>query len=54
MKEKKDIIDKCKELGNTILREISVYTTLMEMNNLTNEQFFLDFLDELNKLSVKY
>ena len=25
-----------------------------EMNNWTNEQWFLDFLDTLNKLSVKY
>lgn len=54
MEEKKDIIEQCKELGNTILCEISVYTTLMEMTNLTNEQFFLDFLDEINKLSIKY
>ena len=25
-----------------------------EENNLTNSQEFLDFLDEINKLSVKY
>lgn len=25
-----------------------------EMNNWTNEQWFLDWLDTLNKLSVKY
>lgn len=27
---------------------------LVEENNLTNEQWFLDYMDELNKLSVKY
>jgi hypothetical protein len=27
---------------------------LSEENSLTNEQWFLDALDEINKLSVKY
>ena len=27
---------------------------LVEENNLTNEQWFLDYMDEINKLSVKY
>ena len=25
-----------------------------EMNNCTNEQWFLDWLDEINKLSITY
>lgn len=33
------------------LKQIIEYA---EENNLTNSQEFLDFLDEINKLSVKY
>ena len=37
-----------------VLNVVKRYIEEIEEKGLTNEQFFLDFLDELNKYSVKY
>lgn len=36
------------------LRSLSLSINYAEENNLTNTQEFLDFLDSVNELSVKY
>lgn len=40
--------------GQMILTIVKDYIESIEKNGLTNEGFFLDWEDELNKLSVKY
>lgn len=41
-------------MGMFLLKSIEEYIKQIEDNNFTNEQFFLDFCDDLNSLSVKY
>ncbi len=43
-----------REIGRDLIETVSLYIEKIEENNMTNEQFFLDILDELNKYSVKY
>ena len=37
-----------------VLHNLKQIIEYAEENNLTNSQEFLDFLDEINRLSVKY
>ena len=41
-------------MGKAILESTKAYIKNVEANKMTNEQFFLDTLDALNSLSVKY
>lgn len=41
-------------MGKAILESTKAYIKAVEANKMTNEQFFLDTLDALNSLSVKY
>lgn len=41
-------------MGQTILLTLKAYIHSVEEAGLTNEQFFLNFLDEINYESVKY
>lgn len=41
-------------LQKEILDNLTYYLEYIEENNLTNEQEVLDFLDNLNKISVMY
>ena len=38
----------------SILDQVQEVITYAEQNNLTNTQEFINFLDKLNELSVKY
>ena len=40
--------------GQQIIEQIEEFIHSIETNNLTNEQFFLDFLDQINELSIRY
>lgn len=42
------------QIQQKALRNLEQIIEYAEENNLTNSQEFLDFLDEINKLSVKY
>ena len=42
------------QIQQKALRNLKQIIEYAEENNLTNSQEFLDFLDEINKLSVKY
>lgn len=46
--------EKIKTQFKCIIVVLNSILKLVEENNLTNEQWFLDYMDELNKLSVKY
>lgn len=46
--------EKIKTQFKCIIVVLNSLLKLVEENNLTNEQWFLDYMDELNKLSVKY
>lgn len=39
--------------GKTLLKMAEIYVRQVEYANMTNEQFFIDFEDELNALSIK-
>lgn len=43
-----------KQTAKVILYNIEEFQKKVNQANATNEQFFLDFQDELNKLSVLY
>lgn len=43
-----------KAISENLLNSIEEFIKDVEINSLTNEQWFLDFEDALNKLSVKY
>lgn len=43
-----------KAISENLLNTIEEFIKDVENNSLTNEQWFLDFEDALNKLSVKY
>lgn len=38
--------------GLTLLKMVSIYVKQVELAKMTNEQFFLDWEDKLNELSV--
>ena len=42
------------QIQQTALYNLNQIIEYAEENNLTNTQEFLDFLDELNKISVSY
>lgn len=51
---KDKVIDEVEKLLSEAIASASLGITLAEEYKLTNEQFLLDLLDELNKLSTKY
>lgn len=40
--------------ASQLIEEVDSFIRLVESKDLTNEQWFLNFLDELNELSIKY
>ena len=42
------------QTAKVILYNIEEFQKKVSQSNATNEQFFLDFQDELNKLSILY
>lgn len=40
-------------MGEAIIKSTKAYIKAIENNDMCNEQFFIEFEDELNKLSVK-
>lgn len=41
-------------MGLLILKAAEEYVSQVEKGELTSEQFFIDWLDSLNEISVKY
>lgn len=39
--------------GNALLKMLDVYIKQVEYSKMTNEQFFIQFEDKLNELSIK-
>lgn len=37
-----------------LIEKVELFIELIESKDMTNEQWFLNFLDELNELSVKH
>ncbi|MDO4465409.1 MAG: hypothetical protein Q4C49_00135 [Bacillota bacterium] len=48
------MIDEIKLKALVAMVDVEEIIDLCEKHQLTNEQWFLDFLDQLNKLSVKF
>lgn len=42
-----------KELAKLYIEQLKLFLGIIERNKLTNEQWFIDFEDNLNKLSIK-
>lgn len=42
------------EMANESIKDIEYLLEIVERNNLKNEQWFLDYLDILNEISVKW
>lgn len=42
------------QLQQVILRDLEAIINYAEKNNLTNSQEFLNFLDKLNEISIRY
>lgn len=40
--------------SKTLIYSLKMFIKEVEEFDMTNEQFFLDFLDQLNEISVKY
>lgn len=40
--------------GLVIIKMLELYIKSIEETKMTNEQFFINFLDSINELSVKY
>ena len=40
--------------ASQLIEEVASFIELVESKDLTNEQWFLNFLDELNELSIKH
>ena len=53
-KNSKNTVENLKKKSKSLLKETELFIELVEDNSLENEQFFLDFLDKLNELSIKY
>lgn len=51
---KKDIIQNFKDETKEEIAKIEWLIQQIEDNSLINEQWFLDFLDKMNTLSIKY
>lgn len=51
---REDLIESLKVETKIEIQNIEKLILMVKNNSLTNEQWFLDFLDELNDLSVKY
>lgn len=51
---REDLIESLKLETKIEIQNIEKLILMVKNNSLTNEQWFLDFLDELNNLSVKY
>lgn len=51
---REDLIESLKLETKIEIQNIEKLILMVKNNSLTNEQWFLDFLDELNDLSVKY
>ena len=47
-------MEKLSSMMAEALRNLSLSINYAEENNLTNTQEFLDFLDSINEISVKY
>ena len=47
-------MEKLNIMMEEVLRNLSLSINYAEENNLTNTQEFINFLDELNKISVSY
>ena len=43
-----------KYTASQLLEKVEIFIELVESKGLINEQWFLNFLDELNELSVKH
>ena len=43
-----------KNIYNEVLNKLDLAIRITEEHNMTNSQIFLDFLDNINKLSVSY
>lgn len=42
------------EQSNQLLQQLQTFVTEVEVANETNEQWFIDFLDILNEISVSH
>lgn len=42
-----------KELGDIVINECDSFIKMIEKHKLTNEQWFIEFEDRLNELSIK-
>ena len=40
--------------ASQLIEEVASFIELVETRDLTNEQWFINFLDELNELSIKH
>lgn len=40
--------------GLTLLKMLNLYVKQVEDANMTDEQYFLNFLDSINEISVRY
>ncbi len=40
--------------ASQLIEEVASFVELVESKDLTNEQWFINFLDELNELSIKH
>lgn len=40
--------------GLTLLKMLNLYVKQVEDANMANEQYFLNFLDSINEISVRY
>lgn len=40
--------------GLTLLKMLNLYVKQVEDANMTNEQYFLNFLDSINEISIRY
>ena len=43
-----------KYTASQLLEKVEIFIELVESKGLTNEQWFINFLDELNELSIKH
>ena len=46
--------NRIKHTASQLIEEVASFIELVESKDLTNEQWFLNFLDELNELSIKH
>lgn len=46
--------NRIKYTASQLIEEVTSFVELVESKGLTNEQWFINFLDELNELSIKH